>query len=301
MSKNNFVEYLINQAKDDDWFSSKDALKSYGGSSNKERESSVRDALCNDYLVDNPNYYDLHYGPFSDTITDTTLIDIFTKISHANNDGKRLINNYIETGTNLGASLFLGLRHFSHCVSCEINPVFYLVAKYHIHKSIPQNKILDLHLEDSRVQLPKILKDQDLKETHNDRYTLFFLDAHWGENPIKGELETIIKFGVQPGAILFDDVYMEGTDQVIDYNWEQWNLDYPITSNLEIPKTAKSNFETWLEDGKYAYLCLEYVTPYMNTIYGENLWEYEHHFTKRGVAVLLILPKDTHPNFRHLQ
>ena len=134
------------------------------------------------------------------------------------------INNFVETGTYIGDTLWSLKDGFENLVSIELSRVLYRRAKRRF-SGIKKVKLIN---GDSGEEIEKILKK--IKQP-----TLFWLDAHWSggstamadkRTPIVRELEAILRHKIKNHVVLIDDADM--------FNGE---FDYPAV--LEVRKTVK--------------------------------------------------------------
>jgi len=149
-------------------------------------------------------------NPFND---DCYLEEKFLEIKNNFN-----IDTVIETGTFQGSTTFWFSKHFKNVHTIESQQAHFDEAK----KWIGNIENIQMYLGDS----PKLLKN--ILSTIDDTKTILFLDAHWYENPLLSELETINDSGKLPIIAIHDfmvpgypelgyDVY---SHQGIVYNWE---------------------------------------------------------------------------------
>jgi len=102
---------------------------------------------------------------------------------------KRLIRKWnirtcIETGTNLGRTTRALASLVDKVFTCEISDVFYKQATGYLADLIVQAKVT-VELQSSPAFLRELLPRLD------DRHAMFYLDAHWQENPLRAELSAI--------------------------------------------------------------------------------------------------------------
>jgi hypothetical protein len=106
------------------------------------------------------------------------------------------IDCFIETGSYLGKTIFFMGKNFKNikCYSCEINREYYNNAR----EIVNNLENVSLELKPS----PQFLYDLD-KNIFNKK-TLFWLDAHWGTDPIFNEIEFITS-NFKEFVIIIDD------------------------------------------------------------------------------------------------
>lgn len=126
------------------------------------------------------------------------------------------ISTVVETGTYKGMTTkWLG-ENFKRVFTTEIIPAYHEEAK----KFLAEQQNINCFLGDSRIVLPEILKQCD-------NNTIIFIDSHWYENPMRGELEMIKNSGLKPILAIHDfknpnhpdfgfDIYPE---QNVVYEW----------------------------------------------------------------------------------
>ena len=144
--------------------------------------------------------------PFND---DTLLADKFLAIRD-----KYGIENVIETGTYHADTTQWLAKHFKNVYTCEVSEAYFKIGQ---EKLMPYTNVVH-KLLDSRTFLKYVLPT--LKGP-----TLIFLDAHWYENPLLGEILTIAESGVKP-ILAIHDFQVPGKDFGYDtypgivYNWD---------------------------------------------------------------------------------
>jgi hypothetical protein len=115
--------------------------------------------------------------PFhDDTKMMTVMIDILNKCE-----------NFIETGSYMGKTIFFVGKNFPllKCYSCEIDIKFFSIAYSQI-ENLPNVK-LDYKPSPQALYNIKNEYDSDIF----DKYTCFWLDAHWHTNPLYEEIKYI--------------------------------------------------------------------------------------------------------------
>lgn len=147
----------------------------------------------------------------------------------------------IETGTYKGVSSLWFAAHFEKVITMEVNERFYKKALENFKAAGAKN--IEAHLGDSRKCLASVLSDfsGDLQK-HTS--IIFFIDAHWYENPVLRELELISEFSNRTDkqiVVVIHDMknphdptmaYDKYPDQNISYEFE-WVKDklHPIFNN----------------------------------------------------------------------
>lgn len=127
------------------------------------------------------------------------------------------VSAVIETGTYHGITTEFLANNFEQVYTIEVNPTFYDIAK---ERLLPYDNV-NMYLGNSAIILGEILGK--IKGNF-----IVFLDAHWYQNPVIGELEAIEKSKTSPIIIIHDfknphnpemgyDIYPE---QNIVYEWE---------------------------------------------------------------------------------
>lgn len=104
------------------------------------------------------------------------------------------IDTIIETGTHVGGTTRAFSGMVPAVISIELKFLLYLAARWRL-KNI---KNIRLFLGNSADVLRKILPRL------NHRKLLFFLDAHWYENPLLSELKSISEFVKRPCIVIHD-------------------------------------------------------------------------------------------------
>lgn len=154
----------------------------------------------------------------------------------------KLIRNYgiktvVETGTYEGETTIQLSKMVENVVTIEINPTYYRKCS-HLDEFKNINRIRGA----SEAVLDEILPV--LKKP-----ILFFLDAHWGVNPLHGELDAIYKHKLNDSVIIIHDFLVPGTDLGHDYvdkgNKQPINLEY-VASHLH--KIYGGNFNYYYND-----------------------------------------------------
>lgn len=126
----------------------------------------------------------------------------------------------VETGTFAGTTTEY-LRAVSRLpvVSIEIQPRFYHFAR----RRFRDDPAVSLELCDSRVGLERLARRTDFP--HDTVF--FYLDAHWGELPLKEEVELIRKHWTQPVIVIDDFEVPDDGGYGFDDQYEQkLNLSY---------------------------------------------------------------------------
>lgn len=98
------------------------------------------------------------------------------------------IDIFIETGSYMGKTIFFVGKNFPNikCYSCELNKSFFEIA----HEQVKDLVNVNLMLKPSPSALYDICKYENNLFNKN---CLFWLDAHWGSNPIYEEILYITK------------------------------------------------------------------------------------------------------------
>lgn len=134
------------------------------------------------------------------------------------------IQHVVETGTYHGITTTWLAKHFDHVYTTEINDGFYAIAQTRFVNEGCDDKIRS-YCMNSVEALPKIIDVIRAKGGN----ALFFLDAHWYQNPLIGELHQLSIAGYKPSVICIHDMmnpqdpsmgYDVYPDQNITYNYE---------------------------------------------------------------------------------
>jgi hypothetical protein len=159
------------------------------------------------------------------------------------------IKTIVETGTFKGDTTVGFAKMVDSVYTIEINP------KYR------DEAMVQLKEHDNIVSLlgnaPEVL-DEIIPEVEHP--SIFFLDAHWGANPLLGELATIAKHKIRPVIIIHD---------------------------FKVPDHPELGFDTYPEQGiVYDW---DYVKDAVEKIYGEDYikaYNEEAAGSKRGILLL---------------
>lgn len=103
------------------------------------------------------------------------------------------IKNVIETGTYHGNTTEWLAQNFENVFTCESNSDYHAIAK----KALEAFPNVTQKLQDSRVFLEATLPTLDGP-------TIVFLDAHWYDNPLLGEIVAIGRYGKRPILAIHD-------------------------------------------------------------------------------------------------
>ena len=119
-----------------------------------------------------------------------------------------ILNNcetFIETGSFMGKTIYFVGKNFPSilCYSCEINKNSYNIA----YEQVNSLKNVKLDLKPSPHALYDIQKKYDNKIF--DKYTCFWLDAHWKTDPLYDELKYITT-NFKKFCIFIDDFTIPG-------------------------------------------------------------------------------------------
>lgn len=111
------------------------------------------------------------------------------------------IKHVVETGTYHGITTCWLAKTFNYVYTTEINPSFYTTAQNRFEEAKVGESIKS-YQGDSVSLLPTIISK--IKEIGGN--ALLFLDAHWYENPLLGELEQIAACKIKPPVICIHDM-----------------------------------------------------------------------------------------------
>ena len=148
---------------------------------------------------------------------DTALKEEFIKLIE-----QFTIRTIVETGTYKGDTTIELASLAENVVTIEINQSYFNDSS-HLDKFTNVNRILGA----SETVLHNILSTLN-------RPILFFLDAHWGVNPLLGELAAISRHGLNDSVIVIHDFQVPNTDLGYDFHDK-----YPI--NLQYIHDHVSN------------------------------------------------------------
>jgi hypothetical protein len=174
---------------------------------------------------------------------------------------KRLIRKWnirtcIETGTNLGRTTRALASLVDRVFTCEISDVFYDQATKNLADLIVQTKVI-VKMQTSPVFLHELLPHLD------DRHAMFYLDAHWQENPLQSELNAIA-FNFRNRAI------------IAIHDFQVPNRDFGYDS---------------YPDQEYNFVAIE---PYLENIYPDG---FEYHYNDKAEGgrrgIIYIEPKES--------
>lgn len=121
------------------------------------------------------------------------------------------IERVIETGTCLGGSTVWFSQHFDFVATIESNENYLEIAVERCAYDSGHQHPIYFRLGDSAQCLGEVIKQMSA-----DDHTIFFLDAHWGENwPVLKELKLIELAGIRP-VIIIHDFKVPGKDFQFD-------------------------------------------------------------------------------------
>jgi len=141
---------------------------------------------------------------------DKFLAEKFLAIRDAHN-----IDTVIETGTYHADTTQWLAQNFKQVHTCEVMEEYFKIGQ----EKLASYTNVNHQLMDSRSFLKSVLPDT------NDATLLIFLDAHWWENPLIGELKAIADSEKKP-IIAIHDFHVPGKDFGYDiypgiaYTWE---------------------------------------------------------------------------------
>ena len=141
-------------------------------------------------------------------------------------------NNFIETGTFHGETIFNMQPFFKNLFTIEIKKKFYdeVISKYNNNNNNNNNNKINFFLGDSSFILKDIIKNINSQ-------SIFFLDGHWSSGdtgkgkkdcPLYEELNDINIFFKYKGIIIIDDVRLfgKGPNKKNEIcNWEDINTE----------------------------------------------------------------------------
>lgn len=127
------------------------------------------------------------------------------------------LRHAIETGTYHGTTTEWLAKHFATVHSIEVNPTYFAQAAERL-RGLPN---VTLHEGSSAILLERLLATAPPR-------TLVFLDAHWGPNPLRGELACMARAAGARPLLMIHDFCVPGhpelgfdayPDQGISYDW----------------------------------------------------------------------------------
>jgi hypothetical protein len=160
---------------------------------------------------------------------------------------------FIETGTHVGQSAIIASNYFDKVITCENHPFYFEIAKENLKN---YNKV-DLHFESSLELFKSIFP--------LDERAIIFLDAHAEHDfPLLNEIKLCGNNKIKP-IIIIHDFYVPDENGNAKFQYDTWN------GNL---------------------INLNYVSPVLHEVYGENNFTY-HFLPQQEISgVIYIEPKN---------
>jgi hypothetical protein len=156
--------------------------------------------------------------------------DPYVQVEFLNLRDRFSVRNVIETGSCLFTTTKWFSRNFSKVYTFEINPEFYNIGKTKVEDS----EHVESHNTDSVSGLKSIIGSLSGQ-------SLFFLDAHWGENcPLLDELDVISGCKIPPIIAIHDFKTDDPSFGFDSYGNREFDLNY---INLALMKIYPKGFD----------------------------------------------------------